>query len=246
MLALVGKRAPPSLRLFLLTVAIVDDLGAVAIIALFYTATLKLGWLALAAGLLAGLAALNRFGVTRGWPYALLGTALWYAVLHSGVHATVAGVLAAPGLLAVGAPFGDKDLYPLAIGASVVMWLLVGVLVVLATGAGDAATLPVAATLGGAAISRDRDRHRLHRPRQRHRRLGPHPGLLQRRGRPAHHGGPGAVLQSQRPQPHHQQPANVGAGPAHAHGGRCTFGVASHGARLALGPAVDTRTARMG
>ncbi len=94
-LALVGKRAPPSLRLFLLTVAIVDDLGAVAIIALFYTATLKLGWLALAAGLLAGLAALNRFGVTRGWPYALLGTALWYAVLHSGVHATVAGVLAA-------------------------------------------------------------------------------------------------------------------------------------------------------
>lgn len=94
-LALIGKRAPPSLRLFLLTVAIVDDLGAVAIIALFYTATIKLGWLALSAALFGGMIALNRFCVTRGWPYALLGAALWFAVLHSGVHATVAGVLAA-------------------------------------------------------------------------------------------------------------------------------------------------------
>jgi NhaA family Na+:H+ antiporter len=94
-LALIGQRAPPALRLFLLTVAIVDDLGAVAIIALFYTATLKLGWLVLAGAVLASLTALNRMGVTRGWPYALLAVALWYAVLHSGVHATVAGVLAA-------------------------------------------------------------------------------------------------------------------------------------------------------
>ena len=94
-LALVGSRAPPALRLFLLTVAIVDDLGAVAIIALFYTATLKLVWLGLAAAVLAALVALNRRGENRGWPYLLLGVALWYAVLHSGVHATVAGVLAA-------------------------------------------------------------------------------------------------------------------------------------------------------
>ncbi len=94
-LALVGKRAPPSLRLFLLTVAIVDDLGAVAIIALFYTSTIKLIWLGLAAMVLIALAALNRLGENRGWPYLLLGTLLWYAVLHSGVHATVAGVLAA-------------------------------------------------------------------------------------------------------------------------------------------------------
>ena len=94
-LALVGKRAPPSLRLFLLTVAIVDDLGAVVIIALFYTAQLKLGWLAVAAVFLGGLIALNRFGVRRASPYALLALGLWYAVLHSGVHATVAGVLAA-------------------------------------------------------------------------------------------------------------------------------------------------------
>jgi Na+:H+ antiporter, NhaA family len=94
-LALVGRRAPPALRLFLLTVAIVDDLGAVAIIALFYTGSLKLAWLGLAAAVLAALAALNRRGVNRGWPYLLLAALLWYAVLHSGVHATVAGVLAA-------------------------------------------------------------------------------------------------------------------------------------------------------
>lgn len=94
-LGLLGQRLPPSLRLFLLTVAIVDDLGAVAIIALVYTAQVKLGWLLAGAGFLGLLAALNRFGVTRGWTYALVAFALWYAVLHSGVHATVAGVLAA-------------------------------------------------------------------------------------------------------------------------------------------------------
>ncbi len=94
-LSLLGPRVPPSLRLFLLTVAIVDDLGAVAIIALVYTTSLKLGWLALAAAVLIGLAALNRFGVRRGLPYAIGAVILWYAVLHSGVHATVAGVLAA-------------------------------------------------------------------------------------------------------------------------------------------------------
>ena len=94
-LGLIGRRAPPSLRLFLLTVAIVDDLGAVAIIALFYTSGLKLGWLALAAAALGGLVWLNRRGETRGLPYVVLGIALWFSVLHSGVHATVAGVLAA-------------------------------------------------------------------------------------------------------------------------------------------------------
>lgn len=94
-LGLIGSRAPPSLRLFLLTVAIVDDLGAVVIIALFYTATLKLGWLALAVALLGALVWLNRKGEKRALPYALLGAALWFAVLNSGVHATVAGVLAA-------------------------------------------------------------------------------------------------------------------------------------------------------
>jgi len=94
-LALLGRRAPPALRLLLLTVAIVDDLGAVAIIALAYTPSLALGWLAAAGGLLAIMALLSRRGVDLWWPYVLLGALLWYAVLCSGVHATVSGVLAA-------------------------------------------------------------------------------------------------------------------------------------------------------
>jgi len=94
-LALVGKRVPPSLRLLLLTVAIVDDLGAVAVIAVAYTPSLAPAWLAAAAAILALMAVLGRRGVDQRWPYLLLGALLWYAVLCSGVHATVAGVLAA-------------------------------------------------------------------------------------------------------------------------------------------------------
>lgn len=94
-LALLGKRVPPALRLFLLTVAIVDDLGAIAIIALFYTAQLKLAWLVAGAAVLALMALLARLRLERGWIYTLLAVAAWYCVLHSGVHATVAGVLAA-------------------------------------------------------------------------------------------------------------------------------------------------------
>ncbi|WP_088311355.1 Na+/H+ antiporter NhaA [Novosphingobium sp. B 225] len=94
-LALLGPRVPASLRLFLLTVAIVDDLGAVAIIALAYTRGIDGQWLGAAAAVLAVLAICNRAGVRSGWAYALLGAGLWYAVLQSGVHATVAGVLAA-------------------------------------------------------------------------------------------------------------------------------------------------------
>lgn len=94
-LGLLGKRVPASLRLFLLTVAIVDDIGAVAVIAVFYTATIKLGWLAASAGVLAMMMALNRHGYARPWPYMLMAFMLWYCVLHSGVHATIAGVLAA-------------------------------------------------------------------------------------------------------------------------------------------------------
>ncbi len=94
-LALVGKRAPPSVRLFLLTVAIVDDLGAVAVIALFYTAKISVAWLGAAGVVLAAMVLLNRLNVRATWPYMLLAVVLWYAVLHSGIHATVAGVLAA-------------------------------------------------------------------------------------------------------------------------------------------------------
>lgn len=94
-MGLLGNRVPASLRLFLLTVAIVDDIGAVLVIALFYTAGLKLVWLAAAAAVYAVMVALNRRGVSGLWPYLALGIGLWFCVLNSGVHATIAGVLAA-------------------------------------------------------------------------------------------------------------------------------------------------------
>jgi len=94
-LAIAGKGLPPSLRLFLLAVAVVDDLGAVAIIALFYTAKVKLAWLAGGAAMLAAMVAANRLGARRALLFVPLAVALWYCVLHSGVHATIAGVLAA-------------------------------------------------------------------------------------------------------------------------------------------------------
>ncbi|WP_310533218.1 Na+/H+ antiporter NhaA [Novosphingobium sp.] len=94
-LALAGKGLPPSLRLFLLTVAIVDDLGAVAIIALFYTAGIDLIWGVGALAALAAMLVLNRSGVRRGAAYVPLAVIAWYCTLHSGVHATIAGVLAA-------------------------------------------------------------------------------------------------------------------------------------------------------
>jgi NhaA family Na+:H+ antiporter len=106
-LALLGSRAPTSLKLFLVTVAIVDDMGAVAIIALFYTKALNLAALGAAAAVLAVMFALNRSGVRVLWPYLIAAVLLWYAVLLSGVHATIAGVLAAfaiPIIVTPGAP----------------------------------------------------------------------------------------------------------------------------------------------
>jgi NhaA family Na+:H+ antiporter len=94
-LALLGKRIPPALRLFLLTVAIVDDLGSVLIIALVFTSGIEPGWLVAGFAVLGLMLALNRIGATSGWLYGPLAVCLWYFVLHSGVHATVAGVLAA-------------------------------------------------------------------------------------------------------------------------------------------------------
>jgi NhaA family Na+:H+ antiporter len=94
-LALLGKRVPVSLKIFLSAVAIVDDLGAVVVIALFYGSGLDLGMLGLAALVLIGLYGLNRAGVTWLSAYLLLGLVLWVLVLRSGIHATVAGVLLA-------------------------------------------------------------------------------------------------------------------------------------------------------
>lgn len=94
-IALLGRCVPRSLRLFLLTVAVVDDLGAVIVIALAYTAHVDLMWLGISFAVLAAGFALNRLGCTKVWPYLIVACVLWWCVLHSGVHATVAGVLAA-------------------------------------------------------------------------------------------------------------------------------------------------------
>jgi len=94
-LALLGSRAPLALKIFLTAVAIVDDIGAVLVIALFYTDKIVWGSLAVAAVIFVVLIILSRMGVRKPLPYALLGIFLWVAFLKSGVHATVAGVLLA-------------------------------------------------------------------------------------------------------------------------------------------------------
>ena len=94
-LALLGSRIPSGLKLLLTTVAIVDDMGAVAIIAIAYTETIQVLSLAGAGVALASLYVLNRRKVMALWPYLLAGAALWLFVLQSGVHATIAGVLTA-------------------------------------------------------------------------------------------------------------------------------------------------------
>lgn len=94
-LALVGSRAPSGLKVFLLTLAILDDLGAIIIIALFYTAELKIDYLYLALIPMAAMFILNMRGAHRMAPIIILGAIMWFFVLKSGVHATLAGVITA-------------------------------------------------------------------------------------------------------------------------------------------------------
>ena len=94
-MALLGERVPLGLKVFLTALAIVDDIAAMLVIALFYTAEFAWGALALAGVCLVILFAVNRLGVRHPLPYALVGGVLWMAVLQSGVHSTIAGVLLA-------------------------------------------------------------------------------------------------------------------------------------------------------
>ena len=94
-LSLLGKRAPMPVKIFLTALAIIDDLGAIVAIALFYTNTINLTNLAIGGGIFGILLVMNRMKVSSLWLYFVLGAGLWYFIFNSGVHATIAGVLLA-------------------------------------------------------------------------------------------------------------------------------------------------------
>jgi NhaA family Na+:H+ antiporter len=103
-LSLLGNRVPSSLKIFLTALAVIDDLGAIIIIAVFYTTSLAFTNLFIALGIFGLLLVLNRLKVHNLIPYIIGGIAMWYFMLHSGVHATITGVL-----LAFAIPFGDGE-----------------------------------------------------------------------------------------------------------------------------------------
>ncbi|RTY92367.1 Na+/H+ antiporter NhaA [Flavobacterium sp. GT3R68] len=101
-LSLLGKRVPISLKIFLTALAVIDDLGAILVIAIFYTSSISFVNLAIAFGIMGFLFILNRKKVNNVLPYLIGGIFMWYFMLHSGIHATITGVL-----LAFVIPFGD-------------------------------------------------------------------------------------------------------------------------------------------
>jgi NhaA family Na+:H+ antiporter len=103
-LSLLGKKVPPSLKVFLTALAVADDLGAIIIIAIFYTASLAITNMLIALAIFVALLVLNRMKVHNLIPYIIGGAAMWYFMLNSGVHATITGVL-----LAFAIPFGDGN-----------------------------------------------------------------------------------------------------------------------------------------
>ena len=105
-LAVLGNRVPDPLKVFLLSLAVADDIGAIVVIAAFYTSALALGWLATAAGGLLLFAVLRRMHVSHPAVYLLLGAAVWFATHESGVHPTIAGV--ALGLLTPAGPSAER------------------------------------------------------------------------------------------------------------------------------------------
>src|SRR5690606_36948655 len=94
-LSILGKRVPVALKVFLTALAIVDDLGAILVIAIFYTTELDSSYLLYALGLFAVMLFLNRIGIKSIWVYLIPGAFIWYFIHHSGIHATIAGVLTA-------------------------------------------------------------------------------------------------------------------------------------------------------
>jgi NhaA family Na+:H+ antiporter len=106
-LALLGRRVPPGCKLLLLTIAIVDDVIAILVIAVFYSVAPSPAWLSLGVAGTAVVVLLRRLGTSHIWPYALVGLVTWYAVYRSGVHATMAGVVLA--LLTPALPVRGRD-----------------------------------------------------------------------------------------------------------------------------------------
>ncbi len=150
-LALVGSRLPPALKVFVMTLAVLDDLGAVVIIALFYTNELSARALAFAAMFTLGLLVLNRARVRSLLPYGIIGLALWTSVLKSGVHATLAGVIIAMAIPLSSAQTDDEspadrllhDLHPWIVYAIVPLFAFANAGVTLTTLSPDALLHPV-------------------------------------------------------------------------------------------------------